>query len=229
MRSLTFLRRATRLAVILLAAPASIASMSAQGVQIIVAGQVVAEREPAIPVARDLGGAELRPLTRPQVTAVQRALTRSGIDPGPHDGLMGPQVRRALLSFQVASGLEPCGCLDQTTIRALGLRPRVVQRAGRSNETSVEILAPIRGASSALTAAAGAPEPGSGPGPFGVAVPPGPAPEAPWMLLGLLVPGLAAPALSAAPVAPMSGHVIRGGPTRLRRVRPPGGSLRPGR
>ncbi|MFH1554946.1 MAG: peptidoglycan-binding domain-containing protein [Pseudomonadota bacterium] len=55
------------------------------------------------------------------VVAVQRALARNGVDPGPIDGEFGPLTSTAVLSFQVMKGLEVDGVVGPNTAKALGL------------------------------------------------------------------------------------------------------------
>jgi soluble lytic murein transglycosylase-like protein len=59
-----------------------------------------------------------------QTAALQVGLRAHGLDPGPVDGVHGPQTRRALLSFQRKRGLVCDGKLDRKTRRALGSRGR---------------------------------------------------------------------------------------------------------
>ena len=62
--------------------------------------------------------------TRAQTAALQIGLRAHGFDPGPIDGVHGPQTRRALLSFQRNRGLVCDGKLDRRTRLALGRRGR---------------------------------------------------------------------------------------------------------
>jgi hypothetical protein len=78
-------------------------------------------------------GAEPRPAVeptpaRPSVEAtrdqglvrdVQVALRDAGFDPGPIDGVMGPQTRAALREFQASQGLPSTGKLDARTRQQL--------------------------------------------------------------------------------------------------------------
>jgi peptidoglycan hydrolase-like protein with peptidoglycan-binding domain len=54
------------------------------------------------------------------VMKIQRALKSQGHDPGPIDGILGPQTRTALSSFQESQKL-PSGALTFDAIRALGV------------------------------------------------------------------------------------------------------------
>ncbi len=55
------------------------------------------------------------------IKAVQQALKGKGYDPGPIDGLMGPNTTQALKSFQKAEGLKDTGRLDMDTRQKLGI------------------------------------------------------------------------------------------------------------
>jgi Putative peptidoglycan binding domain len=57
------------------------------------------------------------------VRAEQQALKDKGIDPGPIDGINGPQTRRALHEFQAKQNLAEDGKLGPQTRDALGLKP----------------------------------------------------------------------------------------------------------
>jgi TonB family protein len=54
---------------------------------------------------------------------VQERLHHAGLNPGPADGIPGPQTIAALQQFQKAQGLPVTGVLDHTTQHALGLQP----------------------------------------------------------------------------------------------------------
>jgi peptidoglycan hydrolase-like protein with peptidoglycan-binding domain len=55
-----------------------------------------------------------------KVRTAQQALTDKGFNPGPVDGLMGPQTRAAVQDFQRKEGLEANGQLDAKTMSRLG-------------------------------------------------------------------------------------------------------------
>ena len=55
------------------------------------------------------------------VVALQMALDKAGIDPGPVDGEYGPMTDAAVISFQVIEGLEVDGIVGPATAKALGL------------------------------------------------------------------------------------------------------------
>jgi soluble lytic murein transglycosylase-like protein len=59
-----------------------------------------------------------------RVAALQVGLRAHGFDPGPIDGVRGPQTRGALAAFQRRHGLRPTGALGPATRRALGARGR---------------------------------------------------------------------------------------------------------
>lgn len=52
---------------------------------------------------------------------VQAKLQEAGFDPGPLDGVMGPQTRNALREFQRTRNLEVSGDLDPATLQELGV------------------------------------------------------------------------------------------------------------
>lgn len=54
-----------------------------------------------------------------QVRQAQMDLEQSGFDPGPTDGIWGPQTRSAVLDFQRAHNMEATGQLDGRTMQAL--------------------------------------------------------------------------------------------------------------
>jgi len=54
--------------------------------------------------------------------SVQDRLARDGYDPGPSDGVIGPQTRDAILDFQNDHRLPVTGQIDDPLLRALGLR-----------------------------------------------------------------------------------------------------------
>jgi len=55
------------------------------------------------------------------VRNVQEKLLEEGIDPGPVDGILGPQTRAGLREFQRENGLTVTGRMDNETLSALGL------------------------------------------------------------------------------------------------------------
>jgi LysM repeat protein len=60
----------------------------------------------------------------PSIAALQVGLRAHGLNPGPVDGLRGPQTTSALVSFQKQRGLRAIGKLNPATRRALGVRGR---------------------------------------------------------------------------------------------------------
>jgi Transglycosylase SLT domain/Putative peptidoglycan binding domain/LysM domain len=59
-----------------------------------------------------------------RTAALQVGLRAHGFDPGPIDGVRGPQTRSALVDFQRRKGLAPDGRLGPATRRALGRHGR---------------------------------------------------------------------------------------------------------
>ena len=58
---------------------------------------------------------------RGDIKEAQEALKAKGNDPGPIDGIMGPQTREALRNFQQSQGLQATGRLNAETAKALGI------------------------------------------------------------------------------------------------------------
>ncbi len=71
----------------------------------------------------------LEPMTPAEVLRLQVALGRSGFDPGVRSGIVDAETATALRQFQLARGLEACGCPSYETILALGVPVDVVGRA----------------------------------------------------------------------------------------------------
>ncbi|WP_031292577.1 peptidoglycan-binding domain-containing protein [Leptolyngbya sp. Heron Island J] len=57
------------------------------------------------------------------VAALQRALDRNGIDPGPIDGAYGPMTRSAVEQFQQIYDLPVTGVAGPSTLDILGINP----------------------------------------------------------------------------------------------------------
>jgi peptidoglycan hydrolase-like protein with peptidoglycan-binding domain len=56
-----------------------------------------------------------------QVREVQEALKAQGHDPGPIDGVMGPQTQQAIREYQRSQNLSETGRLDAQTAQKLGV------------------------------------------------------------------------------------------------------------
>src|SRR5262245_43855421 len=56
-----------------------------------------------------------------QVRQAQETLKSQGQDPGPVDGMMGPQTKQALREYQKAQNLKVTGRLDSETSEKLGV------------------------------------------------------------------------------------------------------------
>jgi peptidoglycan hydrolase-like protein with peptidoglycan-binding domain len=54
------------------------------------------------------------------IRQVQQALAKKGFDPGPIDGVLGPQTEQALRKFQDYYGIKVTGRIDNQTLYALG-------------------------------------------------------------------------------------------------------------
>jgi peptidoglycan hydrolase-like protein with peptidoglycan-binding domain len=55
------------------------------------------------------------------IKQAQEALKNKGHDPGPIDGILGPQTRQAIRAFQGSNNLKQSGNLDAETSKALGV------------------------------------------------------------------------------------------------------------
>jgi peptidoglycan hydrolase-like protein with peptidoglycan-binding domain len=60
--------------------------------------------------------------SREDVKSVQEALKQKGMNPGPIDGVMGPQTQQALRAFQRSQNIQQTGQLDSSTASALGVQ-----------------------------------------------------------------------------------------------------------
>lgn len=58
-------------------------------------------------------------LDRQNVKQIQKSLREAGFHPGPVDGILGPQTRSALKSFQRANYLRGDGLINERTLKAL--------------------------------------------------------------------------------------------------------------
>lgn len=65
------------------------------------------------------------------VRQVQEALKAQGHDPGPIDGMMGPQTQQALRDYQRSQNLTETGRLDQQTAEKLGVGGSMSQGQSR--------------------------------------------------------------------------------------------------
>jgi peptidoglycan hydrolase-like protein with peptidoglycan-binding domain len=70
--------------------------------------------------AKDLEMDAVPTLTAEGIRVVQQALQKKGFDPGPIDGIMGPQTEQAVRKFQDAYGINTSGHIDNQTLYALG-------------------------------------------------------------------------------------------------------------
>lgn len=77
----------------------------------------------------------------PRVEEIQKTLKDAGFSPGPIDGRMGWQTRKAIREFQEAKGLRASGIVNQETWLELS-REKVAQ-ANRKEEKIEEPLIPL--------------------------------------------------------------------------------------
>jgi len=90
----------------------------------IVAG-CASRKPPPSPVAdaRPESGLPDKPLSRPQIAAVQSILTKRGYDPGPVDGMMGPKTAHAIARYQRDNRLRADGAATTALIRHMQGQP----------------------------------------------------------------------------------------------------------
>jgi hypothetical protein len=83
-----------------------------------------------------------------QVRYAQMSLRLAGFDPGPIDGIRGPQTMDALRQYQASRDLPVTGTLDAATQQALQIPPHAVldawQRSGRSGHRAPVEAALVR-------------------------------------------------------------------------------------
>jgi lipoprotein-anchoring transpeptidase ErfK/SrfK len=73
------------------------------------------EAAPAVPAA----DAESKPQGDPAVARLQVLLDRNGASPGVIDGIMGDNVRKAILAYEIMQGMPPDGTLDPDLVATL--------------------------------------------------------------------------------------------------------------
>ncbi len=79
----------------------------------------------------------MEPMLPAEVLRLQVALARAGFDPGVRSGVVDVETETALRQFQLARGLEACGCPSYETVLALGVPVQVVGRAQIRRATGV--------------------------------------------------------------------------------------------
>ena len=85
--------------------------------------QQQAERQPGQEMHQQLSSEQIREL--------QEKLRDEGHNPGPIDGIWGPQTQAAVKEFQKENDLQVTGQLDQQTMKELGIEK---QKAGEARE-----------------------------------------------------------------------------------------------
>lgn len=73
-------------------------------------------------------------LSRETVRNVQQALKDKGYDPGPVDGIMGPNTRAAIKQFQSDNNLPATGEPDDQTLARLGVEKEPAERLGEAGK-----------------------------------------------------------------------------------------------
>ena len=71
-------------------------------------------------------------LSPDEIRIVQRVLIERGILIGEADGVLGPDTRQALITFQRRQGIEVSGSIDTRTVAALGVSNRISATQGQS-------------------------------------------------------------------------------------------------
>lgn len=75
----------------------------------------------------------------PRVEEIQQILKDVGFDPGPIDGMMGGQTRRAIREFQKKKGLKPTGKIDSMTHPSLNREKEVTVNLKKEEPLSFAI------------------------------------------------------------------------------------------
>jgi|GEM_PF-3344602 len=88
-----------------------------------IGGAVKGAAGAAAKAAKASGGGYSHLGGRQGIMAIQRALAKEGFDPGPADGMMGPNTKRAVREYQQANGLTVDGVIGAETLESLGLMP----------------------------------------------------------------------------------------------------------
>ncbi|MGY3548851.1 hypothetical protein ACVWZ4_004234 [Bradyrhizobium sp. USDA 4472] len=71
-------------------------------------------------------------LSPDEIRIVQRVLIQRGMLSGEADGVLGPETRRALISFQRQEGFQASGSIDSRTVAALGVSNQISATQGQS-------------------------------------------------------------------------------------------------
>lgn len=72
------------------------------------------------PAFADLNMDAVPALNQDNIRQIQRALQNKGLEPGPIDGILGPQTEEAVRNFQNRYGIKASGKIDNQTLFALG-------------------------------------------------------------------------------------------------------------
>jgi hypothetical protein len=71
-------------------------------------------------------------LSPDEIRIVQRVLIQRGLLSGEADGILGPDTRTALITFQRQEGFQTTGSIDTRTVAALGVSDRISATRGQS-------------------------------------------------------------------------------------------------
>jgi len=88
-----------------------------------------AQRGSSSGVGSSVAGLDLTP---DEIRVVQRVLIERGLLSGEADGILGPDTRTALISFQRQEGFQTTGSIDTRTVAALGVSNQIRATQGQS-------------------------------------------------------------------------------------------------
>lgn len=75
-------------------------------------------------------------LSEPEIREIQQVLIQRGYFHGRVDGVFGPELREALITFQRREGIEASGRIDTRTVGALGLSGKIKAEGQPGSESS---------------------------------------------------------------------------------------------
>ena len=103
-------------------ATASLTALAVLGEPVVAQPNPAASPQKAVsPSTAGLDMAAVPKLDSEGVRQVQQALHDKSFDPGPIDGVLGPQTKEAVRKFQDFYGIKATGEIDNQTLYALGV------------------------------------------------------------------------------------------------------------
>jgi peptidoglycan hydrolase-like protein with peptidoglycan-binding domain len=78
-------------------------------------------------------------LSEPEIREIQQVLIQRGYFHGRVDGVFGPELREALITFQRREGIETSGRIDTRTVGALGLSGKIKAEGQVGSESSTMV------------------------------------------------------------------------------------------